>query len=51
MPPVGVAEALRMLNAGLETPVAPAASRNAGQSTANGKVPPQQVGVLGSAPN
>ena len=51
MPPVGVAEALRMLNAGLETPVAPAAPRNAGQSTANGKVPPQQVGVLGSAPN
>ncbi|MFP3604937.1 pilus assembly protein N-terminal domain-containing protein [Paraburkholderia sp. SIMBA_053] len=51
MPPVGVAEALRMLNAGLETPVAPAAPSNAGQSTANGKVPPQQVGVLGNAPN
>jgi len=51
MPPVGVAEALRMLNAGLETPVTPAAPSNAGQSTANGKVPPQQVGVLGNAPN
>ncbi|MGY6124055.1 pilus assembly protein N-terminal domain-containing protein [Paraburkholderia strydomiana] len=50
MPPVGVAEALRMLNAGLETPVTPAAPSNAGQSTANGKAPPQQVGVLGNAP-
>ncbi|CAD6557670.1 Type 3 secretion system secretin [Paraburkholderia kirstenboschensis] len=50
-PPEGVAEALRMLNAGQEPPAAPAAPHDAGQSTTNGKVPPQQVGVLGSAPN
>ncbi|CAB4052181.1 type II and III secretion system protein family protein [Paraburkholderia phenoliruptrix] len=50
-PPEGVAEALRMLNAAEEPPTAPSAPRDASPSAANGKVPPQQVGVLGSAPN
>ncbi|WP_025599097.1 type II and III secretion system protein family protein [Burkholderia sp. WSM2230] len=50
-PPEGVAEALRMLNAAGQPPTAPSATRDAAASTTNGKVPPQQVGVLGSAPN
>jgi len=50
-PPEGVAEALRMLNAPGQPSTAPSATPDAALSTTNGKVPPQQVGVLGSAPN
>ncbi|SIT45765.1 Type II and III secretion system protein [Paraburkholderia ribeironis] len=50
-PPEGVAEALRMLNAAQYPPAAPSAPRDAAQPASNGKVPPQQVGVLGSPAN
>ena len=54
-PPEGVAEALRMLNAAQHPPAAPTAARNAAGNAAqpvlNGKVPPQQVGVLGNSAN
>ncbi|MGF6244467.1 pilus assembly protein CpaC [Paraburkholderia sp. GAS38] len=51
VPPAGVAEALRMLNAAQHPPAATGGVANGSQSTTNGKVPPQQVGVLGSSGN
>ncbi|MFP3740477.1 hypothetical protein SB860_37200, partial [Burkholderia sp. SIMBA_019] len=59
LPPEGVAEALRMLNAASQPPTASTSASMAAPEAAqpktktNGKVPPQQVGVLGSgsAPN
>ncbi|MEC5409513.1 pilus assembly protein N-terminal domain-containing protein [Paraburkholderia sp. MPAMCS5] len=51
LPPEGVAEALHMLNAAQQPPASPATPRDGANSATNGKVPPQQVGVLGSAPN
>jgi pilus assembly protein CpaC len=48
-PPAGVAEALRMLSAAQQAPTAPQEPQEATQSALNGKVPSQQVGVLGNA--
>ena len=51
-PPAGVAEALRLLSAGQQAPVAsraPIGPREIAQATLNGKVPSQQVDVLGNA--
>lgn len=50
-PPAGVADALRMLNAAQQPPTAPTHPHDTARSVSNGKVPPQQVGVLGSAAN
>jgi pilus assembly protein CpaC len=50
-PPAGVAEALRMLSAAQQPPAAPPGPRETAQSALNGKVPSQQVGVLGNAAN
>ncbi|SIO44594.1 type II and III secretion system protein family protein [Paraburkholderia phenazinium] len=51
VPPAGVAEALRMLSAAQHPPGSPASVPNGTQPATNGKVPPQQVGVLGSSGN
>lgn len=50
-PPDGVVEALRMLNSAQHPPAAPSAPRDAAPPASNGKVVPQQVGVLGSPAN
>jgi pilus assembly protein CpaC len=50
-PPPGVAEALRLLTAAQQAPVPPRMPLDPRQSALNGKVPAQQVGVLGSSPN
>lgn len=50
-PPAGVAEALRMLVASQHPPAAPDTTANGTQPATNGKVPSQQVGVLGSPGN
>jgi pilus assembly protein CpaC len=49
MPPPGVAEALRMLNAAQHPPATDRVQVDAAQAALNGKVPAQQVGVLGSS--
>ncbi|CAE6747092.1 type II and III secretion system protein family protein [Paraburkholderia haematera] len=49
-PPPGVADALLMLNAAQNPPIAPPAPSNAAQPAGNGKLPPQ-VGVLGNSGN
>ena len=51
VPPAGVAEALRMLNAAQHPPSAPDNVPSGAQPATNGKVPSQQVGVLGSSGN
>jgi pilus assembly protein CpaC len=48
MPPPGVAEALRRLNASQHAPASPALPVDPAQAALNGKVPAQQIGVLGS---
>jgi pilus assembly protein CpaC len=50
-PPQGVAEALRMLSAARQPPAAPGTPREPTQPASNGKVPSQQVGVLGNSAN
>ncbi|MDE1182027.1 MAG: hypothetical protein PW947_16380 [Paraburkholderia sp.] len=47
-PPAGVAEALRMLNTAQHPPAAFATGADATPAAINGKVPAQQVGVLGT---
>jgi pilus assembly protein CpaC len=49
IPPAGVAEALRMLAAAQHPPTASDMAAKGVQPATNGKAPPQQVGVLGSA--
>ncbi|MFM0726660.1 pilus assembly protein N-terminal domain-containing protein [Paraburkholderia strydomiana] len=51
MPPEAIAETLRMLIAAQHPPAAPSAPRDPAQPVLNGKVPPQQVGVLGNPAN
>ena len=51
VPPAGVAEALRMLSAAQHPPGAPGNVPSGAQPATNGKVPSQQVGVLGSSGN
>jgi pilus assembly protein CpaC len=50
-PPEGVAEALRMLSAAQSPPAASSTPRDPALPASNGKVPPQQVGVLGNPAN
>lgn len=50
-PPAGVAEALRMLSAAQRPGAVPNVPSDAAQPTSNGKVPHQQVGVLGTSAN
>ncbi|MFM0418690.1 type II and III secretion system protein family protein [Paraburkholderia aromaticivorans] len=50
MPPAGVAEALRMLNDSQQHPQA-VPTHDAVQPASNGKVPQQQIGVLGTSNN
>jgi pilus assembly protein CpaC len=51
LPPAGVAEALRMLNSAQHPPASPASPSDSAQPATNGKVPAQQIGVLGSPGN
>ena len=51
IPPAGVAEALLMLSASQHPPAPSNSLSNPGQPATNGKVPPQQVGVLGNSGN